>query len=459
VVKRSEEPRATRAVGPEALQDRGKLHAQRPFEDMTPASRRIVAAAAKLLTSDGPRSVTMERVAAEAKVNKWTIRNNFGSKSALLGVACDYYLHDQCVRLAAELSGVKPEERARRIAEGIKRMVSETEARGYFNVVPLAFRDEDLRARFVSLYEWWYQLDLLWLGYEDGSETPPSPQEIRTQRGAAQLMVALVDGLWLQTAIHREQQSLESAFEALALLLSRGLEEAAAEILASDSQQPVAPDVPLDDFPLGASLEENLTPASQRILIAAAEILDTDGPRGLTMDRVATRAQVNRWTVRNNFGNKAALLSAAADFFLHDKCVGLTRELSDVDPAERPARIARGVREMILQTDPRGYFLTLPLALHDEALRRRWIALYRWWYQQNDRWLGIDTQIDDENARRSSASHGGMARLLTAIVDGLWLQVALIDEFEEIEPAFTALEVLLARGLVETPHAPVPKSE
>lgn len=114
---------------------------------------------------------------------------------------------------------------------------------------------------------------------------------------------------------------------------------------------------------------------------------------------------------------------------------------------------------MILQTDPRGYFLTLPLALHDEALRRRWIALYRWWYQQNDRWLGIDTQIDDENARRSSASHGGMARLLTAIVDGLWLQVALIDEFEEIEPAFTALEVLLARGLVETPHAPVPKSE
>jgi AcrR family transcriptional regulator len=191
---------------------------------MTPASRRIVAAAAKLLTLEGPKAVTMERVAREANVNKWTIRNNFGNKAALLGAAGDYFLHDQCLRLVKELNGLPLEERARHIATGVKRMVTETEARGYFNVLPLALGDEGLRPQFVNLYEWWYEQNLRWLGYDDDPETPLTEAQLRARRGMAHLMVALVDGLWLQAAIHRDEGELGPAFEALALLLAHGLD-------------------------------------------------------------------------------------------------------------------------------------------------------------------------------------------------------------------------------------------
>lgn len=208
---------------------RNEIPVRDPLADLTPASRRIVAAAAGLLTSAGPKSVTMERVAREAKVNKWTIRNNFGGKAALLGAAADYFLHDQCVRLVKELSGLPPEERARHIARGMRRMITETDARGYFNVLPLALADDALRAQFVSLYEWWYAQNLRWLGYEACSGTPPSDAEMRIRRGTAHLMTALVDGLWLQAAIHRDDVDLDSAFEALALLLARGLDAATAD--------------------------------------------------------------------------------------------------------------------------------------------------------------------------------------------------------------------------------------
>lgn len=204
--------------------------------------------------------------------------------------------------------------------------------------------------------------------------------------------------------------------------------------------------LPASGFPSRELLEESLTPASKRILSAAVAILDEEGPRGLTIDRVAKAARVNRWTVRNNFGSKSALISAAADFFLHDKCVNLTKELSHVDPRERPARIADGIREMVLRTDPRGYFLTLPLALENETVRRRWLSLYRWWYRENARWIGVD----NENATDDTASsRWGMAHVLSAIIDGLWLQAALHDEEEHLDCVFVALEELLAHGMFE----------
>jgi AcrR family transcriptional regulator len=184
-----------------AKTSQGRL--QFPFEDplatLPATAQRILKAASSLLAERGYEAVTLENVAAEAGVNKASIRYNFGNKAGLLIAVVDALIHDECLRLAADVETVPEEERLHAAMVGMRRMIMDADSfRGFFDILPHAFRDPELRTRLFSLYEWWYHQNLTWLGLGT-----PNAESSEMLMGLAELIAAIPDGLSVQAGLNR----------------------------------------------------------------------------------------------------------------------------------------------------------------------------------------------------------------------------------------------------------------
>ncbi len=211
---------------------------QFPFEDPVAAlpetARKILAAASALLAERGYEAVTLENVASRAGVNKASIRYNFGNKAGLVIALADTLIHDECLRLAADVKGASGEERLHVAMEGIRRMILESGSlRGWFDILPHAFRDPELRARMFALYAWWYRQNLEWLGLGDG----PAAEQNDLLMGLAELIAAIPDGLSIQAGLNPEGFDLARPLATLEFLLRNSMEQllATAERVRAES--------------------------------------------------------------------------------------------------------------------------------------------------------------------------------------------------------------------------------
>lgn len=196
-----------------------------PFQDpvaaLTPAARKILAAASRLLVDEGYEALTHERIAQAAGVNKSSIRNPFGSKAAVVAAVVDAMVHDGCLELSGALDGAAPKERVLGAVDGIRQMIRTDAFAGYFDILPHALRDPDLRERIHALYRWWYGENRKWLGMRADART--DPERARLQTGVAQLVAAVIDGLSLQAALEPDEYDIDPALDALSLLLAGAL--------------------------------------------------------------------------------------------------------------------------------------------------------------------------------------------------------------------------------------------
>ena len=217
----------------------GKLHL--PIEDpstsLPETAQRILAAATSLLAERGYEAVTLENVAAEAGVNKASIRYNFGNKAGLLMAIVDNLIHDECLRLAADTENVPEEERLHVAMLGIRRMIVEADSfRGFFDILPHAFRDAELRERMFSLYVWWYQQNLKWLGLGDSKAAMDSDMLM----GLAELIAAIPDGLSVQSGLNPDGFDLSRPLATLEFLLRNSMAQLV-EIAAREAGKDAAP--------------------------------------------------------------------------------------------------------------------------------------------------------------------------------------------------------------------------
>jgi AcrR family transcriptional regulator len=217
---------------------KGRL--QFPFEDpvesLPATAQKILKAASALLAEKGYEAVTLENVAAAAGVNKASIRYNFGNKAGLIIAVADALIHDECLRMAADVESVPREERLHAAMVGIRRMIVDADSfRGFFDILPHAFRDPELRGRLFALYEWWYHQNLTWLGL-----AAPGAEDNEMLMGLAELIAAIPDGLSVQAGLNPDGFELSRPLATLEFLLrnsmvqlleiaaSTGAEEAAA---------------------------------------------------------------------------------------------------------------------------------------------------------------------------------------------------------------------------------------
>lgn len=213
----------------------------------------------------------------------------------------------------------------------------------------------------------------------------------------------------------------------------------------AESGRPYA--VPFDD-PLNS-----LTTTGQKIIEAASWLLANEGYDSLTHERIAQVAGVNKSSIRNTFGSKAAVVAAVVDAMIHDGCIELSQKLTAVQGPDRVQGAVEGIGDLVRIDATRGFFDVLPHALRDPELRDRIVKLYDWWYGEHRKWLGMtsDSASDPALARLQL----GMARVVAAIINGLTIQVALelIPEDCDLGPALDALSLVLATAQEQLAHA------
>jgi AcrR family transcriptional regulator len=177
-----------------------------PMEALAPTAQRLLAAAQRLLASGGFEALKLSAIAREAGESKASIGYHFGNKAGLVTALVDSFAHDANRGLIQEAAALPSRaERIHALIDGETRIAADAEAyQSFFEVLPYAMRDQDLRERVAALYE----------GYRDtvtrclDAADPTAKEQLRP---FAMLMIAIVDGLAIQHGLDPERADVAAA--------------------------------------------------------------------------------------------------------------------------------------------------------------------------------------------------------------------------------------------------------
>ncbi len=179
-----------------------------PMEALPPTAQRILAAAQRLLAEGGFEALTLSAIAREARESKASIGYHFGNKAGLVTALVDSLAHDANRGLIEETAAAPPgAARVHALIDGETRIAADAESfRSFFEILPHALRDPDLRGRVAALYD----------GYR---ETVVRCVDVTGRRATSELrpfavlMIAIVDGLAIQHGLDPGGADVRAATE------------------------------------------------------------------------------------------------------------------------------------------------------------------------------------------------------------------------------------------------------
>jgi len=177
-----------------------------PMEALPPTAQRLLAAARRLLVSEGFEALKLSAIASEAGEAKASIGYHFGNKDGLVTALVDSLAHDANRALIKETSALPPGAvRVHALIDGEARIVADAESfQAFFEILPHALRNPDMRGRVAALYD----------GYREtvrrcfDSASPTAAAELGP---FAVLMIAIVDGLAIQHGLDAEGADVGAA--------------------------------------------------------------------------------------------------------------------------------------------------------------------------------------------------------------------------------------------------------
>lgn len=169
-----------------------------PMQALAPTAQHILSAAQRLLAGGGFEALKLSAIAREAGESKASIGYHFGNKSGLVTALVDSLAHDANRDLIEEAGKLPPgEQRIHALIDGETRIAADAESfQSFFDVLPHALRDPDLRERVAALYDGYRETVVRCLDADDDAT-----QE--RLRPFAMLMIAIVDGLAIQHGLDR----------------------------------------------------------------------------------------------------------------------------------------------------------------------------------------------------------------------------------------------------------------
>lgn len=193
-----------------------------PLSSLPETARKILDAARRLLSEQGYQALTLENVAAAGGVNKASIRYNFGNKAGLISAVAAALIHDECLRVGVAAAEADHDQQVHEVIADMEQMLVGTDSmRGFFDILPHAMRDPELRLRLAALYPWWYERNLMWFGL-DGR---PASERDELLTGFAELIAAIPDGLAVQAGLNPEGFDLRRPLRALEFLLQGSIDD------------------------------------------------------------------------------------------------------------------------------------------------------------------------------------------------------------------------------------------
>jgi len=192
-----------------------------PMEALAPTAQRLLAAAQRLLTSGGFEALKLSAIARAAGESKASIGYHFGNKAGLVTALVDSFAHDANRGLIEDTGELpKGEERIHALIDGETRIAADAESyQSFFEVLPHALRDEDLRERVAALYDGYRETVLRCLDAAD----PAAKEQLRP---FAMLMIAIVDGLAIQHVLDPDVADVAAATDLWERLVRPYLTEA-----------------------------------------------------------------------------------------------------------------------------------------------------------------------------------------------------------------------------------------
>ena len=128
--------------------------------------------------------------------------------------------------------------------------------------------------------------------------------------------------------------------------------------------------------------------------------------------------------------------------------------MKDVADGERIPRLVEEMRRMAAAVeDFEVFFELLPHVLRDEALRRRMVLLFRWYWNMKLDWLGVK----DGDAALADPDLLGLAQLLSAVIDGLAIQAA-VDPKVDLANPYRVLTRMLEGLELGAPRPELPQA-
>lgn len=190
-------------------------------------------------------------------------------------------------------------------------------------------------------------------------------------------------------------------------------------------------------FPVDDPLVD-LGPTAKRILEAAKQITLERGFGELTFAAIAEASGANRASIPYHFGNKAGLVAAMVNSFIHAEYNGLREETSRTEDPERLHRYILAKQRMSEDNASFiSFFEVFAYILRDDVRRARLSEVYDWYRKMNRERLayGVDARHD--------ADLDGLASLMVAVTDGLGLQSCLAPTRFPARRAYAVLEEML----------------
>jgi AcrR family transcriptional regulator len=178
------------------------------MEALSPTAQRLLAAARRLLVSGGFEALRLSAVAREAGEAKASIGYHFGNKDGLVTALVDSLAHDANRALIKETNALPPgAARVHALIDGEARIVADAESfQAFFEILPHALRNPDLRDRVAALYS----------GYRETVQRcfdKAAPAAAAELQPFAVLMIAIVDGLAIQHGLDPDGADVRSAIK------------------------------------------------------------------------------------------------------------------------------------------------------------------------------------------------------------------------------------------------------
>ena len=178
------------------------------MEALAPTAQRLLAAAQRLLAAGGFEALRLSAIAREAGESKASIGYHFGNKSGLVTALIDSLAHEANRGLIEETAALpQGEQRIHALIDGETRIAADAESfQSFFDILPQALRDPDLRERVAALYDGYRETVLRCLDADDDATR-------ERLRPFAMLMIAIVDGLAIQHGLDPNDADVSAATE------------------------------------------------------------------------------------------------------------------------------------------------------------------------------------------------------------------------------------------------------
>lgn len=217
--KRTQSKRAQEAAGNMAAPAPLPIPRNDTVSSLPPTAQKFLKAARKLLYEGGYDALRLEAIANEAGENRALIRYYFGGKDGLIAALVDMLTHDATVSLVKRCEALpKGDERVHAYLDNVRGLVEDRDSfLTFYDVLPHAVRDPDLRRRIADLYTWYREINERCLGVNRESK------DYKRLSALAMIVLAAVDGLALQVLLEPDLD-VKTAFTLLESIVAEEVE-------------------------------------------------------------------------------------------------------------------------------------------------------------------------------------------------------------------------------------------